>query len=137
MSSSLNYAPYLGIQSVASAVLFAVLYAILLPVYVFRTVQNRTAMNIALVIFCASTCSRSCEPELLLTADLAVRVASYSMRAAIAGSSTAGSNLGLIIGYDVLAGVGYVSLLFSAYTLIVDRCALLRLSFSADVLINL
>lgn len=45
------------------------------------------------------------------------------MRAAIAGSESAGHDLGLIIGYTVLFNTGFFGLLYSAYTLVLDRYA--------------
>jgi multidrug transporter EmrE-like cation transporter len=51
----------------------------------------------------------------------AVRITSFSIRAALAGSASAGGDLGLIIAYAVLSGVGFFGLLYSTYTLIVDR----------------
>ena len=45
------------------------------------------------------------------------------MRAAIAGSASAGHDLGLIIGYTVLFNTGFFGLLYSAYTLVLDRYA--------------
>lgn len=43
------------------------------------------------------------------------------MRAAIAGSASAGHDRGLSIGYTVLFNTGFFSLLYSAYTLVLDR----------------
>jgi hypothetical protein len=51
-----------------------------------------------------------------------VRVTSFSIRAELAASTSAGSNLSLVIAYGVLAAIGFFGLIYSAYTLIVDRC---------------
>ncbi len=50
-----------------------------------------------------------------------VRVAAFTVRAVLAGSKTAGQSLGLVIADEVLSQVGYFSLLYSAYTLVLDR----------------
>jgi hypothetical protein len=58
MSSSvgqINYAKAFGIHSVAAAAIFAVLYAFLLPYYIFRAFRNPTYVLIVLAVFCAST----------------------------------------------------------------------------------
>jgi len=53
-SDHINYAHASGINSVAGAVVFAVLYAILLPYYISRAIQNPTYVFILLSFFCAS-----------------------------------------------------------------------------------
>jgi hypothetical protein len=59
MSSSIDYAAYLGIHSTAAAVVFAVLYAPLLVFYTMRAVRWRTQIYITLALFCASASSRA------------------------------------------------------------------------------
>ena len=48
-------------------------------------------------------------------------VAAFVIRAILAGSESAGESLGLVIADGVLSAVGYFSLLYSAYTLVLDR----------------
>lgn len=48
---------------------------------------------------------------------------SFTMRAILAGSSSAGTNLGLVIAQQVIYSVGFFGLLYSAYTLVLDRYA--------------
>lgn len=50
-----------------------------------------------------------------------VRIAAFVLRALIAGSDTAGQNLGLVIATSIIYGVGFFGLLYSAYTLVLDR----------------
>jgi hypothetical protein len=50
-----------------------------------------------------------------------VRVTAFIIRSVLASSSSAGENLGLLIGDEVLFGVGFFGLLYSAYTLVLDR----------------
>jgi len=52
--TNINYAKASGIDSVAAAGVFAALYAILLPYYIWRATQNPTYVLIILSLFCAS-----------------------------------------------------------------------------------
>lgn len=107
MSSSagqFNYAREIfGIHSTAAAAIFAALYALLLPYYIFRAIRNPTYVLIILTLFCA------------------IRVTAFVMRAVLAGSDTAGTNLGLCIGESIVYSVGFFGLLYSVYTLVLDR----------------
>ena len=53
-STNINYAKASGIDSVAAAAIFAVLYAFLLPYYIWRAFKNPTYVLIILSLFCAS-----------------------------------------------------------------------------------
>jgi len=53
-TDSTNYAREFGIQSVAAAVIFAVAYAILLGVFVWKSFRRPTHVYYALVFFCTS-----------------------------------------------------------------------------------
>ena len=130
MSSSvdqINYAKAFGIHSVAAAAVFAALYAFLLPYYIFRAFRNPTYVLIILSLFCASMsfvlfyCT-SRETERLFQ----VRVTAFSMRAVLAASDSAASNLKLVIGESIVYSVGFFGLLYSAYTLVLDRYATLH-----------
>jgi hypothetical protein len=50
-----------------------------------------------------------------------VRVTAFTIRAILAGVQSAGQNLNLLIADEVLSSVGFFSLLFSAYILVLDR----------------
>ena len=52
---------------------------------------------------------------------LPVRVTAFVMRAVLAGSDSAGEDLNLVIGELVVYSVGFFGLLYSAYTLVLDR----------------
>lgn len=43
------------------------------------------------------------------------------MRAVLAGSDSAGGDLNLVIGEMIVYSVGFFGLLYSAYTLVLDR----------------
>ncbi|KAF8892350.1 hypothetical protein CPB84DRAFT_1748770 [Gymnopilus junonius] len=104
----LNYATFYGIHSIPGAVVFAVLYAPLFGWFILQSFRHPTYVHVILVLFCA------------------IRIAAFAIRAALAGSSSAGQNLGLLIADQVLFGVGYFGLLYSAYTLVLDRDLLTR-----------
>ena len=112
-----------GIHSIAPAVIFAVLYAFLLPYYIWRATRNRTYVLIVLSLFCASEsfAAPPCVPETLTVPHLSVRVTSFVMRATLAGSEGAAENLGLCIGESIVYSVGFFGLLYSAYILVLDR----------------
>jgi hypothetical protein len=100
-TNSINYASYLGIHSEAAAIIFAALYAVCLPYYIFRSWNNRTYVLIFLTIFCL------------------LRVATFAMRAALTAGS--GGNIGLLVAEQVLYGIGFFGLLLSAFILINNR----------------
>lgn len=50
-----------------------------------------------------------------------VRITAFVIRSLLASASSAGENLGLLIGDEILFGVGFFGLLYSAYTLVLDR----------------
>ncbi|KAJ6552245.1 hypothetical protein DFH09DRAFT_1038858 [Mycena vulgaris] len=100
---SIDYATAFGIHSVAAAALFAALFLPLGFWFVRQSIKNTTYVYIILTLFCA------------------MRVTAYIMRAIMANSTAQGSNLNLFIADQVLFGVGFFALLYSAYTLVLDR----------------
>ena len=50
-----------------------------------------------------------------------VRVVAFVIRAALAGSESAAEKLNLLIADEILFGIGYFSLIYSAYILVLDR----------------
>ncbi|KAF8809298.1 hypothetical protein BYT27DRAFT_7136418 [Phlegmacium glaucopus] len=98
-----NFAKATGIQSLAGAIVFTVLYAPLLAFFIRKCFTHPTYVHYVLTFFCA------------------IRVAAFAIRTALAASSSAGESLGLVIAESTLFGVGYFSLLYSAYTLVLDR----------------
>lgn len=87
----------------AAAVVFAVAYLPLLGYNIVRAFQRPTYVLIALALFCA------------------IRVSAFAIRAALAASSTAGENEDLFIAEQILYNAGFFGLLYSAYTLVLDR----------------
>jgi hypothetical protein len=103
-AGNFNYArEVFGIRSLPAAIIFAVLYAFLLPYYLWRASRNRTYVLIILSLFCA------------------IRVTAFVIRATLAASDSAGSNLSLCIGEQIVYSVGFFGLLYSVYTLVLDR----------------
>jgi hypothetical protein len=49
-----------------------------------------------------------------------VRITAFGIRAALAGLDSAGETLSLLIADEILSGVGFFGLLYSAYTLVLD-----------------
>ncbi|KAJ7060301.1 hypothetical protein C8F01DRAFT_1142222 [Mycena amicta] len=100
---SIDYAALSGIHSTAAAIVFAVLYIPLASWFVRQSLKNTTYVYIALTLFCL------------------VRLTAFVIRAIMANSTGSGSNLNLFIADQVLFGVGFFALLYSAYTLVLDR----------------
>jgi hypothetical protein len=125
-SKSINHAGYLGIHSEGAAILFAALYAVCLPYYIFRSWNNRTYVLIFLAIFCLRT-SHSSSPSSQLRSDIlvlsVVRVITFAMRAALATNS--GDNINLLVTELVFYGIGFFGLLLSAFILVNNRFVLL------------
>ncbi|KIK02650.1 hypothetical protein K443DRAFT_5931 [Laccaria amethystina LaAM-08-1] len=103
MASPINYAHAIGFKSVPAAAVFAALYVPLFGWYVLQSIRNPTYVLIVLSLFCA------------------IRITAFVIRAVLASSSTAGQHFGLLIGDQILFGVGFFGLLYSAYTLVLDR----------------
>ncbi|KAJ7772016.1 hypothetical protein DFH07DRAFT_879063 [Mycena maculata] len=99
----IDYAALFGFHSVAGAAIFAALYVPLFLWFIRQSIKNATYVYIVLVVFCL------------------IRVVAFVLRAILAGSTTAGENLGLLIAAETLFGVGFFALLYSAYTLVLDR----------------
>jgi len=101
-----NFAAAVGIHSLAGAIVFTVLYVPLLGFFFVKSFTHPTYVHYVLTFFCL------------------IRVAAFTIRAVLAGSETAGESLGLVVADEILSSVGYFSLLYSAYTLVLDRTLL-------------
>ncbi|KAF8955120.1 hypothetical protein BDZ97DRAFT_1675192 [Flammula alnicola] len=95
----INFAKALGFNSEGAAVVFAILYAPLLGWYVRQSFVRPTSVHFALVFFCT------------------IRLAAFAIRAALISLDSAGQNINILIADEILFGVGYFSLLYSAYTI--------------------
>ncbi|KAE9389127.1 hypothetical protein BT96DRAFT_835372 [Gymnopus androsaceus JB14] len=104
MASAINFAKAFGFDSVAAAAVFAVLYSLFAGYFVFKIIKDRGRVLISLTLFCL------------------IRVAAFVMRAISAGNSGAGENESLFIATEVLLSIGFFGLLYSAYSLVMDRC---------------
>ncbi|KAK0210031.1 hypothetical protein DFS33DRAFT_1370655 [Desarmillaria ectypa] len=101
--ASINYADAYGYSSLAAAIIFTIPYVPLCGFFILQSFKNPTYVYIVLSIFCA------------------IRVAAFTIRAIMIGSESAGENLSLLIGDEVLFGIGFFGLLYAAYTLVLDR----------------
>ncbi|KAF8061793.1 hypothetical protein FPV67DRAFT_296475 [Lyophyllum atratum] len=99
----INYAEAFGIESVAAAAIFAVAYSPLFGWFLRQSFGRPTYVFFVLTVFCV------------------VRITAFIIRAILAASDTAGRNLGLLLADEVLFGAGFFGLLYSAYTLVLDR----------------
>jgi len=106
MSSPINYAKAVGIESVAGAVIFTILYIPVLLWFVGRSFVHPTPVHFTLTLFCT------------------IRVVAFAIRAGLAASVSAAENLKLVIADEALFAIGYFSLIYSAYSLVLDRILL-------------
>ncbi|KAG6909394.1 hypothetical protein DXG01_000695 [Tephrocybe rancida] len=102
-TQTINYAQYLGINSVAAAVIFAIGYIPLFAWFILQTIRRPTYVFGVLSLFCL------------------IRITAFIIRSILAGSESAGETLDLYIADQVLFGVGFFGLLYSAFTLVLDR----------------
>ncbi|KAM6501019.1 hypothetical protein JOM56_004033 [Amanita muscaria] len=100
---AIDYAAYGGINSLAASIVFAILYVPLAAWYIRTLFHHLRRYVIVLTVFCH------------------IRIASFIIRAVLAGNSSAAQNMSIYIADQVLLSIGYVALLFSAYTLTMDR----------------
>lgn len=110
--TGINYARYEGIEKseLPGAIIMAVVYLPLFILNVVRSIRNPTYVLIVLALFCA------------------IRVTAFTLRAILAGSDTAGENINVYIAESVIYSVGFFALLYSAYSLVLDRMHMLRVS---------
>jgi len=101
-----NYATAIGIQSLAGAIVFAILYVALLAFFSIKCFTLPTYIHYVLTFFCM------------------LRVTAFIIRAVLAGSETAGENFGLVRADVVLSSVGYFSLLYPSQILVFHRAQL-------------
>ncbi|KAI0685459.1 hypothetical protein BC835DRAFT_1421207 [Cytidiella melzeri] len=104
-TSTDSYGRLVGIEhnELPAAIVFSVIYAPLLAIYLFLSFRSPTFVWRSLAIFCL------------------FRMTGFILRAVISGSDSASANIGLIIAQEVIYSIGFIGLLYSAYTLVLDR----------------
>ncbi|KAJ3555282.1 hypothetical protein NM688_g2666 [Phlebia brevispora] len=102
---SLNFARIDGIDhnELPAAIIFTVIYVPVTLLLVLFSIRQPTYVFRALTLFSI------------------VRIAAFTMRAILSGSATAGDNVNLVVAQMVIYNVGFSALLYSAYTLVLDR----------------
>ena len=53
--------------------------------------------------------------------DCLVRIVSFAMRTILAKSESAGENFDLVLSQQIIYGVGFFGILYSAYSMVLDR----------------
>ncbi|KZT72458.1 hypothetical protein DAEQUDRAFT_705625 [Daedalea quercina L-15889] len=101
--SSTNYAKDYGIESLAAAIVFTILYVPLLALNVYQAIRRRTRVYFTISLFCL------------------IRVTAFALRSALAGSNAAATNENALIAFEVIYNVGFFGILYSAYTLVLER----------------
>ncbi|KAI6132005.1 hypothetical protein EDD16DRAFT_666959 [Pisolithus croceorrhizus] len=100
-----NYAKGSGIESFPAAVVFAVIYAFLLVFFLFRSFTRPTFVFFIVAFFCL------------------LRFTGFIIRALLAKVPADGENVNLFIAYEVIYNTGFFGIMYSTYTLILDRVA--------------
>ncbi len=121
----IDFARAFGYSSTAAAIVFAVLYFPLLAYFIFQSFARPTYVHIVMVVFCSSE-SRILSilfPVIFIAYThllYSVRIAAFVLRAVLVSIESEGQKLGLLIADQILFGVGFFGLLYSAYTLVLD-----------------
>ncbi|KAJ6457776.1 hypothetical protein C8R47DRAFT_169077 [Mycena vitilis] len=102
-SGPTNYATAFGYRSVVAAAAFAIVYLPLFLWFVRQSIKNTMYVYISLTVFCL------------------MRVAAFALRAILIKSTSLAENLNVFIADEVMFGVGFFALLYSAFTLVLDR----------------
>ncbi|KAJ6588100.1 hypothetical protein B0H19DRAFT_1205772 [Mycena capillaripes] len=101
--TSIDYATAFGFHSLGAAVIFALVYLPLFLWFIRQSIKNTTYVYISLTVFCL------------------MRVTAFTLRAILIGSKSLGKNLDVFIADQIIFGVGFFALLYSAFTLVLDR----------------
>ncbi|KAJ7700490.1 hypothetical protein B0H17DRAFT_1128898 [Mycena rosella] len=101
--SSPDYATAFGYHSIPAAVILALVYLPLFLWFIRQSIRNTTYVYISLTVFCL------------------MRVVAFVLRAILVASTSLGENLNVFIADEVMFGVGFFALLYSAFTLVLDR----------------
>lgn len=123
-NNTINYARVDGIDKseVSAAIIFTAVYFPLLFFAIFRAVRRPTFVFIVLCLFCIGESLVGCYDEGILKCFVTpARLIAFAMRAVLAGSNTAGQKINVVVAEAVIYSVGFSGLLYSAYTLILDR----------------
>nr|GAT52139.1 predicted protein [Mycena chlorophos] len=102
-TTAIDYDKVFEFHSVPAAAIFTVVYIPLAAWFVRQSIRNTTYVYITLTVFCL------------------MRVAAFAIRAILIARTSLHSDENLFITDQVLFGVGFFALLYSAYTLVLDR----------------
>jgi len=100
---TVNYAKAILIESFPAALAFTGIYIPLLAIFTFKAMKNPTYVLWVTAFFCN------------------VRFISFAMRAALAKNDAAGENFDLVLAQQIIYGIGFFGVLYSAYTMVLDR----------------
>ncbi|KJA18843.1 hypothetical protein HYPSUDRAFT_168757 [Hypholoma sublateritium FD-334 SS-4] len=118
-NNGINFAKAFGYHSLGAAIIFALLYFPLLAYFIFQSFARPTYVHFVMVVFCL------------------IRIAAFSLRAVLVSIESEGQKLSLLIADQILFGVGFFGLLYSAYTLVLDIEIMLNRPESENPIIRL
>ncbi len=124
MSTKINYAVFDGIHrsELPAAIIFTVIYVPPLLISILLAFRKKTSVYRSLVLFSLS--KSGCMTVVFAGSNLLLlaRLVSFALRSALAGNTSAAENESVLIAEQVIYSVGFAGLIYSAYTLIIDRC---------------
>ncbi|KAG6335030.1 hypothetical protein ID866_4056 [Astraeus odoratus] len=100
-----NYAAGAGIYDFPAAVVFAVFYVFLLVFFAFKSFSRPTFVFFVMSFFCT------------------IRVAAFILRSLLAKVTADAENVNFFVAYSVIYNIGFFGLLYSTFTLVLDRFA--------------
>jgi len=115
-----NISADLLMESVPAAVVFGVLYLVLFALFIGTSIKHKTSVYYSLAFFCARASYFHFTIIDMRFISFSVRITAFAIRAVLAGSESAAENLGLLTANEILFGVGFFGLVYSAYTLVLD-----------------
>ncbi|PSR77935.1 hypothetical protein PHLCEN_2v7635 [Hermanssonia centrifuga] len=123
MSTKINYAVFDGIHrsELPAAIIFTVIYVPPLLISILLAFRKKTSVYRSLVLF---SLSKSGYMTVVFAGSnllLLARLVSFALRSALAGNTSAAENESVLIAEQVIYSVGFAGLIYSAYTLIIDR----------------
>jgi len=98
-----NHAREFGIESFPASLTFTLIYVALLFIYIFRAMRNSTYVLWITALFCQ------------------IRIVSFAMRTALIKNERAAQNFDLVLAEQVIYGIGFFGVLYSTYTMVLDR----------------
>jgi len=104
----LLYISLFGIESLAAAVVFVILYVPFFVYFFAKAIARPNYVYIIITFFCA------------------VRITAFILRSLLASVEADADSLNVLLAYEIIYNTGFFGLLYSVYSLVAERVALAR-----------